>query len=198
MKSKNKKHFVNIILLFFLIDVVSSQILSFNTQNQNICNEIEIINLNFLPETEWGNLLIFEIAIPDTSIYAPYFFLSTDDEFIEITDSVYSYFWITGPTIIDPLYRFTFNSIPVNYNFNGEIYMESGDNLLNCLMPFEFLVNIQYIIGDLNFDNIINIIDILILINFILLNEFNINADINNDQQLNVLDILQLVDIILN
>ena len=53
--------------------------------------------------------------------------------------------------------------------------------------------------GDLNSDNIVNIIDIIIIINIILGEDDNIdNADINNDGIINILDAIQLVNIILN
>jgi hypothetical protein len=56
--------------------------------------------------------------------------------------------------------------------------------------------------GDINQDSSINILDIVILINFIL--DFQVpseidflNSDLNNDNILNILDIVQLVNIIL-
>ena len=57
-------------------------------------------------------------------------------------------------------------------------------------------------IGDVNNDSLINVLDIVAIINFIL----DINqpddcsssvSDLNNDQLINVLDIIQLVNIIL-
>ena len=59
------------------------------------------------------------------------------------------------------------------------------------------------ILGDVNFDEVINILDIVILVNFILdTNEPNNNefiaSDINGDNLLNILDIVQLINIILN
>ena len=50
---------------------------------QPICEEFVIVHLDFETNTQWGNLLNFDIEIPDTSIYAPYFFLTTNDEFIQ-------------------------------------------------------------------------------------------------------------------
>ena len=63
--------------------------------------------------------------------------------------------------------------------------------------------NANIILGDLNFDEIINILDVVILVNFILdINEPNNNeflaSDINGDNQLNVLDVIQLINLILN
>ena len=48
--------------------------------------------------------------------------------------------------------------------------------------------------GDINFDGIVNIIDIVILMNMILeIEEINSNADINNDGFINVLDIMEII-----
>ena len=55
----------------------------------------------------------------------------------------------------------------------------------------------QYQSGDMNFDSIVNIQDIIAIINTILNNAYNPNGDMNNDSILNVLDIIALVNIIL-
>ena len=61
----------------------------------------------------------------------------------------------------------------------------------------------QGILGDINLDSVVNILDIVILINFILdiqtptIEEFSA-SDINGDITLNILDIVQLIHIILN
>ena len=55
------------------------------------------------------------------------------------------------------------------------------------------------ILGDLNLDNDINILDVIILVNHIL-SSANVEldgADINNDGDINILDIVSLVNIIL-
>ena len=53
--------------------------------------------------------------------------------------------------------------------------------------------------GDLNYDDVINISDVIILVNIILeIEPPNTNADLNNDQQINILDILLIINIILN
>ena len=55
------------------------------------------------------------------------------------------------------------------------------------------------ILGDLNQDSIINILDVILMINIILNNDnFNDLADMNIDGVINVLDIVSLVNIILN
>ena len=57
-------------------------------------------------------------------------------------------------------------------------------------------------LGDLNQDSIINVLDIIILVNIILGSEPDnsqlISGDLNSDGILNVIDIILLVNIILN
>ncbi len=64
---------------------------------------------------------------------------------------------------------------------------------------FDFAEEENFItLGDLNYDNIINIQDIILLVNLILINEYNSLADLNSDDIVNVLDVVQLVNIILD
>ena len=51
--------------------------------------------------------------------------------------------------------------------------------------------------GDLNNDIVFNIQDLLIMINYVLNNEYVIYADLNEDEFLNIVDILILVNWIL-
>jgi len=53
------------------------------------------------------------------------------------------------------------------------------------------------ILGDINGDEILNILDIVSLINLVLANNYENNADINSDGLLNILDIVSLVNLIL-
>ena len=52
-------------------------------------------------------------------------------------------------------------------------------------------------LGDINSDGMVNILDIVQLANMILSNEYQELADLNGDGNLNILDIVQLVNIIL-
>ena len=59
------------------------------------------------------------------------------------------------------------------------------------------------IMGDINQDNVINVLDIITLINFILSEDVPMDdefsySDLNSDNVLNVLDIVILVNLILN
>ena len=51
--------------------------------------------------------------------------------------------------------------------------------------------------GDINGDSSVNILDVVMLINFILSGEFHYLGDLNGDGELNVLDVVILVTIIL-
>ena len=49
----------------------------------------------------------------------------------------------------------------------------------------------------MNADGIINVIDIVMTVDLILSNDYDVVGDVNEDGQLNILDIVQLVNIIL-
>ena len=53
-------------------------------------------------------------------------------------------------------------------------------------------------LGDVNEDGIINVLDIVTLVNWILLEQYSDSGDMNNDGLLNILDIVQLVNLILS
>ena len=55
----------------------------------------------------------------------------------------------------------------------------------------------QNISGDINLDNILNILDVILLLNLILDNQFTEIADMNFDGELNVLDIVLIINVIL-
>ena len=52
-------------------------------------------------------------------------------------------------------------------------------------------------IGDLNDDEILDILDIIIIVNLIMDNEYLDNADMNQDLIINILDIIQMINAII-
>ena len=56
---------------------------------------------------------------------------------------------------------------------------------------------IETILGDVNDDQTVNIQDIILIINLILVGDYNSSGDINSDNTINVLDVVQIVNIIL-
>ena len=62
----------------------------------------------------------------------------------------------------------------------------------------QFEISNNYMLGDINLDNTLDVLDIVLLINIILdEEEFVEIADLNEDLMLNILDIVILVNIIL-
>ena len=62
-----------------------------------------------------------------------------------------------------------------------------------------FRVISHYLLGDLNNDNLTNVIDVIIVVNIILGEISQIDhADLNSDQIINVLDVIELINIILS
>ncbi|MBT5956828.1 MAG: hypothetical protein HOG97_08740 [Candidatus Marinimicrobia bacterium] len=62
-----------------------------------------------------------------------------------------------------------------------------------------FSITSNQLIGDVNLDNSLNVLDVVVIVNLIL-NEENYNelADMNSDGSINVQDIIVLINIILN
>ena len=73
--------------------------------------------------------------------------------------------------------------------------LDESNELLFC--GNESLYKITSTLGDLNSDANIDVLDIVVMINLILSNNYQSNADMNGDQSINVLDVVQLVNIIL-
>ena len=64
----------------------------------------------------------------------------------------------------------------------------------NFDLQFEISNNL---IGDLNSDLVINVIDAVILVELILNSSYTFDADINMDNFLDILDLVQLINLIL-
>ena len=81
----------------------------------------------------------------------------------------------------DPVFSDT-NANGVNVNLGGCVEMNFSNSIL----------------GDINDDGMVNVLDVVLLVNIVLgLSEGNSSADINNDGVVNVLDVVILVNIIL-
>ena len=85
----------------------------------------------------------------------------------------------------------------LQYTFNNQ-YAPGASTLVN---NSSILITTELptfaILGDINNDQLINVLDIVLLVNLVLAGTFNEYADINGDSILNVLDIVLLVNIIL-
>ena len=83
---------------------------------------------------------------------------------------------------------------------NGNWFGGPNDNYTEIINnAYQFLYNqLDILIGDINQDGMINILDVVQIINFILANDFNALSDLNNDNALDVLDVVMLINLILN
>jgi len=52
--------------------------------------------------------------------------------------------------------------------------------------------------GDMNCDGEVNVVDVILVVNFVMEDVYQYSADLNNDGNIDVMDIIQLVNIILN
>jgi len=93
---------------------------------------------------------------------------------------------VIAPDGVTELYRATLNStyFPLYEDDFREVIIS---NYPSSSMP-----------GDINNDEIVNILDIVQLANMILSGEYAENADLNSDGSVNILDIVQIVNIILS
>ena len=57
--------------------------------------------------------------------------------------------------------------------------------------------SLDFILGDINSDNELNVQDLILVVNLILINEYTNLADLNLDNTLDILDIVQIVNLIL-
>ena len=82
----------------------------------------------------------------------------------------------------------------INFVFND------GQNNWDNNNGNDWNVNVQNVLlGDVNYDNTLDVLDIILIVSFILNNNENhIEADLNNDGNINLLDIVQLVNTIIN
>ena len=77
----------------------------------------------------------------------------------------------------------------------NEYYYQIQENSFEFL--YQFLDVNSILEGDLNADNVIDVLDVIQAVNFILNSEYENMADLNQDNILNVLDIILYIDLIL-
>ena len=84
-------------------------------------------------------------------------------------------------------------------NIDGDIQWEYSEDI-RCARALKYGYDYfnTFQIGDINSDDVINILDVIQIMNAILSSEFNSAGDMNNDGILNVLDVIALINIILS
>ena len=82
------------------------------------------------------------------------------------------------------------------------LQMRDSDNMVVAASHGKSLFYGQFnidddMLGDINYDGGINIQDIILMVELIINNDYNIDGDMNSDSQLNILDVLLVINIIL-
>ena len=75
--------------------------------------------------------------------------------------------------------------------------INANEELISFFLQFR-LSDFTMLLGDVNEDGTLNVLDIVVMVSLILESEFNFNGDMNADEVLNVLDIVALVNLILS
>ena len=84
------------------------------------------------------------------------------------------------------------------YNFQYAGSSLNNSEVQELLDAIEILINELSLLGDLNGDAILNVLDVILLVNMALGQmEADLNGDLNGDNGINVLDVVLLVNIIL-
>jgi len=158
-----------------------------------------ILNLcGAVGETEW----IIEGDIPIVNLHG------TADDVVPYGDGLITLFGLNmsvagGGAIHDRMMELGNNSSLLTWDGVGHTPFISSSSYMDETVQFssEFMYDLvcaqNEIIGDLNGDESINVLDIVILVNLILSSGYNSVADLNGDSTLNVLDVVLLVNIVL-
>ena len=140
--------------------------------------------------SDWGGSDYPEMAIA---------FIDENGYEIDRTDNIgtYNAFW----TLFSNEYQIPIGTRSVQMILMGTRYAgDDNDSYFDDLFLKVWQdQNCLLLLGDLNQDSIINILDVILMINIILNNDdFNDLADMNIDGIINILDIVSLVNVILN
>ncbi len=84
-----------------------------------------------------------------------------------------------------------------NTVYTGDVIILSNTQNSPLIIPIQLNVLENSMLGDLNFDNAVNILDVVIMVNLILSGEYNNVGDMNVDGSLNILDIVMAVNLII-
>jgi hypothetical protein len=93
------------------------------------------------------------------------------------------------------------NNVNIDSIPNGSqvlIFNTNYNDVISNEINFTINLNNTNLVGDLNDDGEINIIDVILVVDLILNGEFNSLVDINEDEAITIIDVVLLINIILN
>ncbi len=152
----------------------------------------QVAVINMVPESFANPMALFDYEVSDQTVVLIDLSSEINEEQIE------SWSWNFGDG----------NSIVNSYGFYEHTYEESGTYLVELTItnmygqisePYTESIVIQGSMpGDMNYDEVLNILDVVLLVNLVLDGDYNQSGDLNNDSVLNVLDIVLIINNILN
>jgi len=92
------------------------------------------------------------------------------------------------------------NNINIDSFSNGNQVLIVNTNYINSTseqINFTISPNQESLVGDLNYDGVINVVDVILIVSMALENGFDILADLNQDGVINIFDVVQIINIIL-
>jgi hypothetical protein len=131
-------------------------------------------------------------------LYGAYELEVIELEWSEPVDDDFSYFNVyKNSDLITHTINSYYTDTEVNYSDEFEYYITAVDANNNESESSETLSIIAIYYGDANGDTFLNILDLVLIANMLLVNDYNSIVDMNEDGTLNVLDLVLLVNIIL-
>jgi len=158
-----------------------------------------IINLcGAVGQTEW----IVENDIPIVSLHG------TTDDIVPYGDGLITLFGLNmevagSGAIHERMVELGNNSSLLTWEGVGHTPFISSSSYMDETIEFssQFMYDLVCAqtseLGDLNQDELVNILDIVILVNLILSSDYSSSADLNQDNVINILDVVLLVNIVL-
>ena len=83
----------------------------------------------------------------------------------------------------------------LDHNMVYRYYGNSTYQAINTIQ--EILSEVTWIVGDINFDESVDILDVILIVNNVLDGNYNFHSDLNQDHFLNIQDIILLIGDIL-
>ena len=104
---------------------------------------------------------------------------------------------VEGETIFFKFYD-EINNVIIDLNESYEFISDGiiGDAFNPFILTGSCVID-NYILGDINGDEVLDILDVVLMINIILNNEYSVVADVNEDGSVDILDVVLMVNILL-
>ncbi len=164
-----------------------------------------LILFNNIAGFEFSEVIEIELPINEENNYnynMPYlpaqpFWQFNENEGFYCTTQSGAFRLPNGNTIVTVQFPPRIFEVTYDGNIVWDYYYDNQDAKIPRAQKYSIDYLESSLMGDLNNDGILNILDIVILVNLILNNDHMLGADLNNDAAISVLDVVHLVNLIL-